>query len=111
MTGQALLGIPMVERLRTHPALAPVSRVWPFEVAVPELPSGAPAIVHAEIWPSLVDWDGHPGSCRDQRQVDAVVSRWRSLDRLGKLAGCFATPRGDPEVALEEGWILGVAPE
>jgi hypothetical protein len=109
--GQALLGIPMLERLRTHPSLAPVSRVWPFEVAVPELPFGTPAIVYAEIWPSLVDCGGHPGWCRDQRQVGAAVSRWRSLDRLGELAGSFATPKDDPAVALEEGWILGVAPE
>jgi hypothetical protein len=50
---QALMGIPVVYRLRNDPSLANISRVWPFEVNVPKLPKGRQAVIHAEIWPSL----------------------------------------------------------
>jgi hypothetical protein len=51
---QTLLGIPVVDRLRNHDALRDVSHVWPFEVFVPNLPAASTAVVHAEIWPSIV---------------------------------------------------------
>jgi len=105
---QTLLGIPVVHRLRTDPALEPISRVWPFEVGMPDPAKRSPAIVHAEIWPSLIDWAAQGGSCRDERQVRGVVVAWRDLDSRGALTRWFDTPKGDPAVRTEEGWILGV---
>lgn len=51
---QSLVGIPVVHRLRHHDALRAISQVWPFEVLEPKPPAGSAAIVHAEIWPSIV---------------------------------------------------------
>jgi precorrin-8X/cobalt-precorrin-8 methylmutase len=104
---QSLVGIPVLNRLRNHGGLRDVSRVWPFEVAVPSLPVGAPAVIHAEIWPSIVPFDSQPGSCRDEQQVRAVVETWRGLDRADRLAEWFDTPEDD-RVRTEEGWVLGV---
>jgi precorrin-8X/cobalt-precorrin-8 methylmutase len=59
---QALTGIPVVSRLRNDPELASVSQVWPFEVSVPDPAPGQPAIVHAEIWPSLHRRPGNRGA-------------------------------------------------
>jgi precorrin-8X/cobalt-precorrin-8 methylmutase len=107
---QTLVGIPVVYRLRNHEALRDVSRVWPFEVLVPELPTGAPAVVHAEIWPSIVAFAHEAGSCADERQVRAVVRAWRELDRRDRLATWFAAPPDAKTVRAEEGWVLGVEP-
>ena len=53
--GQALLGIPMLRALRDDPALAPASRIWPFETGFTPRPRATgPVIVHAEIWPGIV---------------------------------------------------------
>jgi precorrin-8X/cobalt-precorrin-8 methylmutase len=104
---QTLLGIPVVKRLRDHPALRHVSRVWPFEVLVPDLHAGSPAVVHAEIWPSIVPFTHEQGCCNDERQVRAVVRTWRELDRNDRLAEWFAAARSET-VRQEEGWVLGV---
>jgi hypothetical protein len=110
---QALLGIPTVAALRDDPGLAPCSRVWPFEVGVPELPVGAPAVVHAEVWPSLVDLGGtaadprSTGAVRDRLQVEQLALHLCALDDAGDLAGHFAAAPADPTVTAEEGWILG----
>jgi hypothetical protein len=104
---QTLLGIPVLERLRDHDALQAVSKVWPFEVLVPDLPLGSAAVVHAEIWPSIVPFSHEQGSCHDERQVRAVVRKWRELDRHDRLSEWFSAP--DTDVARgEEGWVLGV---
>ena len=105
---QTLLGIPALNRLRHHHTLRVVSRVWPFEMLVPDLPAGRAAIVHAEIWPSIVPFTDEPGSCNDERQVRAVVQRWRELDREDGLADLFAAHGSSQAVRGEEGWILGV---
>lgn len=105
---QSLVGIPVVRRLRDHPALRDVSRVWPFEVRVPDLRVGSPAIVHAEIWPSMAPFAQETGSCRDEQQVRAMVARWRGLDRQGHLVDLFAGAPDDNVVRCEEGWVLGV---
>ena len=104
---QTLVGIPVVDRLRNHDALRSVSRVWPFEVLVPDLPAGFAAVIHAEIWPSIVPFTHEEGSCADERQVRAVTAKWRELDQHDHLAKWFAAP--DNEAARsEEGWVLGV---
>lgn len=102
---QALMGIPVLYRLRYDSRLEAISRVWPFEVDIPELPEGHGAVVHAEIWPSL---DGSPydaGLIRDQAQVIRLARSWRHGDRSGTLAAMFIA---QSSAATEEGWILGV---
>ena len=105
---QTLLGIPVVKRLRDHPALRAVSRVWPFEVLVPRFPAGSAAVLHAEIWPSIVPFAHEFGTCNDQKQVRAVVQHWRELDSADQLAPWFEAPSENELARREEGWILGV---
>jgi hypothetical protein len=104
--GQTLVGIPVVARLRDDPALSSVSVVWPFEVGVPRLPAGRPAIVHAEIWPSLTPVGAVEGRVRDEVQVTSLALELRAADRSGALATLFAA--APPAASREEGWILGV---
>jgi hypothetical protein len=104
--GQALVGIPVVACLRHDPALSPVSAVWPFEVGVPRFPAGRPAIVHAEIRPSLTPVGAVEGRIRDEVRVTSLARRLRAEDRSGALAALFAAAR--PAASREEGWILGV---
>lgn len=114
--GQALLGIPVVCRLRDDPALAGVSRVWPFETGFTTLPTpeGGPAIIHAEIWPGLVaDQLDRALRIRDQAQVWAVARWLARLDDAGQLGALFNPPAArfsgmSDRYSEEEGWILGV---
>jgi hypothetical protein len=94
---QALLGNPRVATLRDDPALAPVSAVWPFELA------DEAQVVHVEIWPGLVEPTAH--AVRDAGQVEALVGHWARLDEAGRLGSFFEVPATAP---AEEGWILGV---
>ncbi len=110
---QALTGIPVVAALRADPALAGVSRVWPFEPLSPaagispagEMPAGAPAVLYAEVWPSLYAFAAARGTCVDEKQVRNLAAELRRLDRAGTLAEMV---RRKPETSQEEGWILGV---
>jgi hypothetical protein len=104
---QALTGIPVVSRLRHAPGLAGASAVWPFEVSVPELPTGGGAVIHAEIWPSLINVPAVTGQVRDQTQVLCLARELRNRDRAGALAGIFMA--ASRSAGSEEGWILGVA--
>jgi hypothetical protein len=104
---QALTGIPVVARLRDDARLAAVSRVWPFEVGVPVTEPGRAAIVHAEIWPSLVQFSADDGMVRDEAQVVTLARHFRTLDITRELGALFAAPMSSP-LAAEEGWILGV---
>ncbi len=104
---QALTGIPVLAALRADVALAASSRIWPFEVGVPELPPGVPAIIYAEVWPSLYDVSAATGSCRDERQVRHLAERLRAHDGIGALAGMMRrVPR---DCGADEGWILGAS--
>jgi precorrin-8X/cobalt-precorrin-8 methylmutase len=102
---QTLTGIPVVYRLRHDPHLEAISRVWPFEVTVPELSERSGAVVHAEIWPSLDATPNEAGLVKDQAQVVAQAHGLRDRDRSGTLAALFIAPS---PTATEEGWILGV---
>lgn len=104
--GQSLTGIPVLARLRNDPALASVSSVWPFEVGIPDCPAGDPAVVHAEIWPSLRTIPPVAGQVKDESQVIFLAEEYRSRDRAGTLSSMFSA--ASSSVALEEGWILGV---
>ena len=104
MGSQALTGIPVVAALREDPALGGVTRIWPFELPA-ESPAGDPAIIHAEVWPSLYDFSAASGSCVDEKQVRNLAEQLRCLDHGGGLAD---TMRHAPQASQEEGWILGV---
>ena len=105
---QTLTGVPVLSRLRDDPALADVSAVWPFETAVPDLAPGRPAVIHAEIWPSLTAVIPKHGQVKDEAQVIALATAYRDRDRDGTLAEAFSA--GAEPAAGEEGWILGVNP-
>ena len=101
---QTLTGIPVVYRLRQDSRLEAISRVWPFEVGVPELPERRGAVVHAEIWPSLDAIPHQAGLVKDKVQVIALAEDFRQRDRSSTLARIFIVPS---PAAIEEGWILG----
>jgi precorrin-8X/cobalt-precorrin-8 methylmutase len=103
---QTLTGLPVVSRLRHDGALAGVSAAWPFEVLVPELPAGCPAVVHVEIWPSLIPIPTVVGQVKDQTQVICLARELRDRDRHETIAALFAAP--SPASTSQEGWILGV---
>jgi molybdopterin-guanine dinucleotide biosynthesis adapter protein len=91
---QTLMGLPMIHRLAQRADVA----VWPF------MPHDAPVVV-AEIYPSLLaaavthDED----KIKDRAQVRLLAkSLWR-LAQKGRLKPLFDVP----DVAREEGWILG----
>jgi hypothetical protein len=104
---QALTGIPVVSRLRHDDGLKAVSAVWPFEVSGADLLAGRPAVIHAEIWPSLIDIPSIPGQVKDETQVISLAGEFRERDRAGNLTRFFAAP--STTAVSEEGWILGVA--
>lgn len=99
--GQALMGMPLLSRLRRR--FGPRIVAWPFQ------PDPAP-ITLAEIWPSLladaVAERSHPGEIRDAAQVRVMATTLAHLPcpTMARLLG----PR--PEAAAE-GWILGVGHE
>ena len=106
---QALLGIPLLARLRDDPALSGVSRVWPFETG-PRLPPrvpGRPRVVHAEVYPSFTTAIPGPGEPRDSAQVRTLVRHFAARDRSGQLDADFAAPACAGDAWREEGWILG----
>lgn len=95
---QALLGLPVLSRLRRLPGVT----VWPFE------PAGR--VVLAEVWPSLLAAQvaAEPGGeIKDRVQVRVLARELMRLARAGRLAPLFDVP----EVARDEGWILGVGHE
>lgn len=96
---QALMGLPMLARLRRLEGVA----VWPFE-DWREAP-----VVLAEIWPGLIEpavraaMARETGAIRDREQVRLLA---RALSRLSsdELAGMM---NDLPPEASEEGWVLG----
>jgi precorrin-8X/cobalt-precorrin-8 methylmutase len=114
---QALVGIPHLARVRFHPGLVEVSAVWPFETGFVEDPTAlgdelGPAVVHAEVYPSLLTpaEDLHPVA--DARQVLALVGACREMDRKAMLGAAFAPggkcPADRAAAETEEGWVLSV---
>jgi precorrin-8X/cobalt-precorrin-8 methylmutase len=110
---QALTGIPVVHRLRHHPALESRVRIWPFETGLTTDPTGGDlnAIVIVESWPSAIDFNYIPHQTRDAQQVVALARHYAELDRCNQLAGYFRPELGAEDAQLvvdEEAWILGV---
>jgi hypothetical protein len=109
--GQALTGMPMIQRLRN--ARADAAKVWPFETGWKPLSDEDVAgldVVFAEIYPSLLEVKLKSGEVKDAAQVRALAEHFAALDEKSKLAPLFG-PTGDDDrriaIEQEEGWILG----
>jgi hypothetical protein len=109
VASQALLGIPVLHRLRNNRQLSEHSRVWPFETGW-LCPSGmSPFILHAEIWPGAIPVSRELHAIKDAAQMLSYVYWAASLDVAGDLSSRFC-PRpmvSAPYVQDCEGWILG----
>jgi hypothetical protein len=110
--GHAILGIPMLKRLKKA---RPV-KVWPFETGwkaiAPADLDGQDALA-AEVKLGLTPAQPLPGEAKELAPVRALAERIAKLDEAGKLEAAFAPPKGTPEaevqaVEQEEGWILNV---
>ncbi len=93
--GQAMMGLPVLARLRRH--FAPDVSVWPFE------PLDAP-IALVEVWPSLTVGPAAEGWIKDQWQVHDLARQFAALApaRLAQMLDVPANP---------EGWIFGLGHE
>jgi hypothetical protein len=118
---QTLVGIPYVKRLRFNADLEKVSKVWPFETQFTPTPTpcNGPFILHAEIWPGVVEQQVQdlmvrdPPLIRDQAQVRAMCEWAKKCDNEGTFGKFFDTPHDLDQQHIrvctqEEGWILGV---
>jgi len=109
---QTLMGIPVLRFLRDHQAMAPATRVWPFETGLREpTRQGGGQVVLAEIYPSSVPVSVLDGQVKDEAQVRALAQRFAEWDDDGTLAPLFlGDPALSPEqrrlIENEEGWIL-----
>jgi hypothetical protein len=110
--GQTLVGIPRLHALRFDPALAPVTRVWPFETGFVPLTRqrlDRVGVLITEIYPSLIPVPDGP-AVKDARQVEAMARFLLQRDRAGDLGALFAAPVSGAErtvIEREEGWIFG----
>jgi hypothetical protein len=112
--GQAILGIPVVRRLKL--ARGDAFKVWPFETGfktLTEADLSGVDVVACEVYPSLYPLTPLPGEVKDPSQVRTTAEHFAKLDEAGKLAAAFG-PNKDTaadvvvDAAHEEGWILGV---
>jgi hypothetical protein len=105
---QALLGLPICERLRAD--LGSVA-VWPFETGLRSPERDGAAVVLCEIWPSLLEIPRE--GVRDEEQVLAYVRAAASRDAAGTLREWFEVSGlagKDRALAASEGWVLGFNP-
>ena len=109
--GQALVGMPVLQRLRD--ARGEAGKIWPFETGWRPLgPADLEGVeaVFAEIYPSMLAAKAKPGEIKDHAQVRAAAEHFHTLDEKGQLGAAFGPGGEDPRRAIvetEEGWILG----
>jgi hypothetical protein len=111
--GQAIMGIPMVRRLKD--ARGDAAKVWPFETgfkALGEADLAGVDVVFAEVYPSMVKAPALPGEVKDQTQVRVTAEHFARLDEAGKLGDAFGPAKGAKadvvaDAEREEGWVLG----
>ncbi len=110
---QAILGIPLVRRLKRTRGEA--VKIWPFESgwnAISEADLQGVEVVAAEVMLGLVPASPAPGESKEQAPVRGMAERIARLDEAGKLGAAFAAPKdmSDDQVqaAAEEGWILNL---
>lgn len=107
---QAMVGIPVLHRLRHNEVLRDYSRVWPFETGWMFAMQDGPCVLHAEIWPGAIPTDLTLHNVKDAAQVISYV-RWAAVhDVQGTLAARF-NPFASGAIAVPpirriEGWIL-----
>ena len=114
--GQAILGVPMVRRLKL--ARGDAFRIWPFETGwktLGEADLAGVAAVAAEVYPSLIKLQPLPGETKDLAQVRALAEHFAKLDEAGRLGAMFGPAKDTPaevvaDAEREEGWILGAPP-
>jgi hypothetical protein len=107
---QALMGIPVVERLRRRQGV----KVWPFETGWKTLGgedvAGVSAIL-CEIYPSMHNAKPVGNEPKDAAQVRAACEHFAALDEANKLGATFGPQKGVTAdatiVEREEGWVLG----
>lgn len=109
--GQVLTGIPRVWQIRKNPSLAFHCHIWPFETGLKF--DSKPAIILAEVYPSLVPPRVMRGRPKDAGQVAAIGRRYAELDDAGELRPLFAGDLRQSQnlrrsIETEEAWILGV---
>jgi hypothetical protein len=111
--GQAIMGIPVVRRLKD--ARGEAAKVWPFETgfkALTEADLSGVGVVFAEVYPSMVKPQGAAGEVKDLMQVRTLAEHFARLDEANKLGELFGPAKGTAADAVldaerEEGWILG----
>jgi len=111
--GQAILGIPVVRRLKL--ARGEAFKVWPFETgwkALTEANLAGVDVLAAEVYPSLIDAKPLPGEAKDLTQVRSVAEYFAKQDEAGKLGEMFGHAKDMAadvvvDAEREEGWILG----
>lgn len=111
--GQAILGIPVLRRLKL--ARGDAMKVWPFETGLKTLDEPDLAgveLVAAEVYPSMLKTVPAAGEIKDLAQVRATAEHFARLDEAGKLGVLFGASKTAPadvvqEAEREEGWILG----
>ncbi len=111
--GQAMTGIPAMERLREK---FPALKIWPFELPLAKLDSDGLAdtrVVVAEVLTTLNATNQQSSEIRDEAQVRSICEALAERDANGKLAAMFGgeaklTDAQKAKVSAEEGWILGI---
>ena len=111
--GQAMTGIPAIERLREK---FPTLKVWPFDMPLAKLDAEGLSdtrIVVAEVLTTLNATNQQSSEIRDEAQVRGICEALAERDASGKLAAMFAgeaklTDGQKAKVTAEEGWILGI---
>ena len=111
--GQAIMGIPVVRRLKD--ARGDAAKVWPFETGfrpLTETDLEGVDVVAAEVYPSMMKAVPAQGEVKDLAQVRAAAEHFARLDEAGKLGAVFGHSKSAPadlviDVENEEGWILG----
>ena len=111
--GQAILGIPMVRRLKL--AFGDGFVAWPFETgfrALSEAQLAGVDVVAAELDPLMAKGQPQPGEVKEAAQVRALAEHLARLDEAGTLGALFGPAKGAAADAVldaedEEGWILG----
>ncbi len=111
--GQAMTGIPAIERLREK---FPALKVWPFDLPLANLEADALSdtrVVVAEVLTTLNATNQQSSEIRDEAQVRSICEALAERDASGKLASMFAgeaklSDAQKAKVTSEEGWILGI---
>lgn len=106
---QALVGIPVLHRLRTDDQFRDCSQIWPFETGWDCPVAPRPFVLHAEIWPGAIEVNQNLCTIRDAAQVLSYVYWAAQMDIDGNLAAFFNPHSVMPSYGVQdcEGWVLG----